>query len=73
MEVALAKRAEDRFRDAQEMSERLAEVLPPAKDADLARLVSANFPDRLRELARLDRTAGEKSKAEKTRVRPAVK
>jgi len=48
-------------------------VLPPAKDADLARLVSANFPDRLRELARLDRSAGEKSKMEKTRARPAVK
>ncbi|KFE60735.1 serine/threonine-protein kinase [Hyalangium minutum] len=73
MEVALAKRATDRFRDAHEMSERLAEVVPPAKDADLSRLVSANFPDRLRELARLDRSAGEKSQAEKTRVRPAVK
>lgn len=73
MEVALAKRAVDRFRDAHEMAERLAEVVPPAKDAELSRLVSANFPDRLRELARLDRTAAEKSKSEKTRVRPAVK
>jgi len=73
MEVALAKRATDRFRDAHEMAERLAEVVAPAKDSELARLVSANFPDRLRELARLDRSAGEQSKTEKTRVRPAVK
>jgi eukaryotic-like serine/threonine-protein kinase len=73
MEVALAKRATDRFRDAHEMAERLAEVVLPAKDADLSRLVSANFPDRLRELARLDRSAAEQSKSEKTRVRPAVK
>jgi eukaryotic-like serine/threonine-protein kinase len=73
MEVALAKRATDRFRDAQEMAEHLAEVVPPAKDPELARLVTANFPERLRELARLDRSAEEKSKAEKTRVRPVVK
>jgi eukaryotic-like serine/threonine-protein kinase len=73
MEVALAKRATDRFRDAQEMAEQLVEVVPPAKDAELARLVSAHFPERLRELARLDRSAEEKSKAEKTRVRPVVK
>lgn len=73
MEVALAKRATDRFRDAQEMAERLMEAVPPAKDSELARLVSANFPDRLRELNRLDRSAAEKSKSEKTRVRPAVK
>ena len=38
MEVALAKRATDRFRDAQEMAERLAEVVPPARDVELARL-----------------------------------
>ncbi|HYI02799.1 serine/threonine-protein kinase [Hyalangium sp.] len=73
MEVALAKRATDRFRDAQEMAERLAEVVAPAKDTELSRLVSANFPERLRDLARLDRSASEKSKAEKTRARPAMK
>ncbi len=73
MAVALAKSPTERFRNAQEMSERLAEVVPPAKDSELARLVAAHFPDRLRELNRLDRSSDEKSKAEKTRVRPAVK
>jgi eukaryotic-like serine/threonine-protein kinase len=73
MQVALAKSAEDRFRNAQEMAERLVEAVPPAKDAELARLVSMNFQDRLRELARLDRSAAEKSKEEKTQARPAAK
>jgi serine/threonine-protein kinase len=73
MEVALAKHATERFRDAHDMAERLVEVVAPAKDSELSRLVSANFPDRLRDLARLDRSAAEKSKAEKTRARPAAK
>jgi serine/threonine-protein kinase len=73
MEVALAKSPDNRFRTAQEMAERLAEVVQPAKDADLARLVSANFPDRLRELARLDRAAADSSRTEKTRARAAAK
>ncbi len=55
------------------MAERLAEAVPPAKDAEVAKLVAMHFPDKLRELARLDRTAAEKSKAEQTRVRPAAK
>ncbi len=73
MAVALSKSAAERFRNAQEMAERLVEVVPAARDSELARLVSANFPERLRELARLDRTSNEKSKAEKTQTRAAVK
>jgi serine/threonine-protein kinase len=71
--VALSKHPADRFNDALEMAERLAEAVPPAKEPVLAKLVSTRFPDRLRELARLDRTAAEKSKAEQTRARPAAK
>ncbi|WP_224247053.1 serine/threonine-protein kinase [Hyalangium gracile] len=73
MAVALAKSPGERFRSAQEMAERLMEVVPPAKDAELARLMAGNFPDRLRELARLDRTSDEKSKAGQTQVRGPVK
>jgi serine/threonine-protein kinase len=73
MAVALAKHPADRFNDAQEMAERLAEAVPPAKEPELAKLVSTHFPDRLRELSRLDRTAAEKSQAERTRARPAAK
>ncbi|MFP2926952.1 serine/threonine-protein kinase [Pyxidicoccus sp. 3LG] len=56
LEVALAKRPEARFANAQEMADRLADVCTPAKDSELARLTSRNFPDRLREFNRLDRT-----------------
>ncbi|HLL03893.1 MAG TPA: serine/threonine-protein kinase [Myxococcaceae bacterium] len=73
LSVALAKDAGDRFTSAQEMADRLAEVVPPAKDPEVARLMAAHFPEKLRELSRLDRTAAEKSKAEQTRVRPAAK
>jgi hypothetical protein len=73
LSVALAKHAGDRFPTAQEMAERLAEAVPPAKEAEVAKLMSTHFPDKLRELARLDRTAAEKSKAEQTMVRPAAK
>jgi serine/threonine-protein kinase len=73
MAVALAKRPAERFRNAQEMADRLAEAVPPAKESELARLMAGNFPDRLKELARLDRTSDQKSKAETTQVRGAVK
>jgi eukaryotic-like serine/threonine-protein kinase len=73
LSVALAKHPADRFRNAQEMAERLSVVVPPARDAELSRLVSAHFPDKLRELSRLDRTASEKSQAGQTRVRAVVK
>jgi hypothetical protein len=73
LSVALAKNPADRFRSAQEMAERLAEVVPPARDSELSRLVSAHFPDKLRELSRLDRAASEKSRTEQTRARVAVK
>ncbi len=73
LSVALSKSPEARFRTAQEMAERLAEAVAPAREVELARLVCAQFPDRLRDLARLDRTAAEKSKEEQTRVRPSSK
>jgi serine/threonine-protein kinase len=73
MSVALSKRAAERFRNAQEMADRLTEVVAPATDSQLSRLLSATFPDRLRDLARLDRASSEQSKAEKTRAQPAVK
>ncbi|MCP3139522.1 serine/threonine protein kinase [Pyxidicoccus sp. QH1ED-7-1] len=56
LEVALAKRPEARFGNAQEMAERLVEVCAPAKDTELARLTARHFPERLREFNRLDRT-----------------
>ncbi|MDY7227674.1 serine/threonine-protein kinase [Hyalangium rubrum] len=73
LSVALAKKPGDRFRSAQEMADRLVEVIPPGRDSDLAKLMTTYFPDKLRELSRLDRTAAEKSKSEQTRVRPAAK
>jgi serine/threonine-protein kinase len=73
MSIALAKSPGERFRSAQEMAERLGDVVPPAKDTELARLMGTSFPDRLKELARLDRTSDQKSKAEKTQVRGALK
>jgi serine/threonine-protein kinase len=73
LSVALAKHPVERFRDAVEMADRLAEAVPPAKEPELAKLMSAHFPDKLRELSRLDRTAAEKSQSERTRVRPAAK
>jgi serine/threonine-protein kinase len=73
LSVALAKHPADRFKDAQEMADRLAEAVPPAKEPELARLMSQHFPDKLRELSRLDRTAAEKSQAERTRARPPAK
>ncbi len=75
LEISVAKAPEARFGSAQEMADRLAEVCRPARDSDLARLTTRLFPDRLRELNRLDRTeaAGRpglgESEAE-TRVRP---
>lgn|GEM_PF-826373 len=56
LEVALAKSPAARFASAQEMAERLLDVVTPAKDMELARLMARHFPDRLRELNRLDRT-----------------
>jgi serine/threonine-protein kinase len=77
LEVALAKRPEARFGSAQEMADRLADVCAPARDAELARLTSRHFPDRLRHFHQLDRTeaAGRpgvpEGDDEPTRVRPA--
>ncbi len=73
MAVALDKHPAERFRDAQEMAERLVEAIPSARDVELSRLLSTHFPDRMRELARLDRSSGEKSKTEQTVARPGVK
>jgi serine/threonine-protein kinase len=76
LEVALAKAPESRFASAQEMADRLADVCRPAKESDLARLTTRLFPDRLRELNRLDRTeaSGRPSlpgvEDEETRLRP---
>ncbi|WP_233278073.1 serine/threonine-protein kinase [Myxococcus stipitatus] len=56
MEVALAKSPAARFANAQEMADRLTEVVTPVKDAELARLTARYFPDRLRELQSLDLT-----------------
>ncbi|MBU8898975.1 serine/threonine protein kinase [Corallococcus sp. H22C18031201] len=52
---ALAKQPAERFRTAQEMAERLCEACPPAREAELARLAGQLFPERVRELGRLER------------------
>ncbi|XXF77375.1 serine/threonine-protein kinase [Myxococcaceae bacterium GXIMD 01537] len=56
LEVALAKSPEGRYRDAQEMARALVEACPPARDAELGKLASTRFPDRLRDFLRMDRT-----------------
>jgi serine/threonine-protein kinase len=56
LEVALAKSPDARYRDAQEMAERLVEACAPAREADVARLASTRFPERVREFQQMDRT-----------------
>jgi serine/threonine-protein kinase len=54
--TALAKKPAERFQDAREMAEHLAEACPPARDVELARLASTRFAEREREFQRMDRT-----------------
>ena len=51
---ALQKRPEDRFPNALHMRRRITEVIPPAGEHELARFVSARFPDRVQQFARWD-------------------
>ncbi|ADO69034.1 serine/threonine-protein kinase [Stigmatella aurantiaca] len=73
MAVALAKRPEKRFRSAQEMADRLASVVAPMHEEALSRLVSGRFPDRVRELDRLDRPSAGQTRPARTRALATVK
>jgi eukaryotic-like serine/threonine-protein kinase len=73
MSMALAKRPERRFRTAQEMADRLAAAMPPVREEELSRFVSQRFPDRLRELSRLDRPLPAPAPLAETRVLAAAK
>ncbi|MCE9670692.1 serine/threonine protein kinase [Myxococcus stipitatus] len=72
MEVALAKAPQERYASAREMADRLVEVCAPMKDAELSRLMSRQFPDRMREFNRLDLTAAARPGVEdvETQKRP---
>lgn len=48
--VALAKEPRDRFQTARDFAQRLREVIPPAADHQLARLLQARFPARVTEV-----------------------
>lgn len=56
LETALAKAPGARFRDAEEMAEALAAACAPAREAELGRLVSERFPEKLRDFQRMERT-----------------
>lgn len=73
MAMAMAKRPERRFRSAQEMADRLAAVMPPVREEELSRFVSHRFPDRLRELSRLDRPASGRPSLAETRALASAK
>jgi serine/threonine-protein kinase len=77
LETALAKEPAARFRNAQEMADALVAVCPPAREAELGRLVSTRFPDKLRDFLRMDRTPAAGTPAEAvpgapTRALPAT-
>ncbi len=60
--TALAKRPEDRFRNALDYAARLRELIPPATPAEIGRLVRERFPKRLEDMAHWDRLAAEASR-----------
>ena len=74
LEVALAKQPGNRFASALQMAEALAEACAPAREADVGRLMSTHFPERLRGFERLERVhlSGNMPAAGETRLRPAV-
>lgn len=55
LEGALEKAPERRYTSALQMAEALAEVCPPAREAEVGRLVATHFPEHARGFERLER------------------
>jgi serine/threonine-protein kinase len=74
IQKALAKEPTDRYADAAEMMEALRKRVDPVSEADLGKLISVQFPDRLRSVTSWERLNQPEVDihAEPTRVKPAV-
>jgi serine/threonine-protein kinase len=74
LQRALAKEPTDRFADANEMLEALRRRVEPLSEADLGKLISVHFPERLRAVTQWERLNHAEANVheEPTRVRPAV-
>jgi serine/threonine-protein kinase len=74
LQVALAKDPEDRYADANEMLEALRRRVDPLSEADLGKLISAHFPERLRAVTQWERLNHPDAKLhdEPTRLRPVL-
>jgi len=57
--TALAKKPEDRYRNAPEFAEALREHIPPATEAEIGALVTKQFPAQLEEYAKWEKLAQE--------------